>query len=142
MSAVEGANYATVEYMLTGLPVVSTESIGGRSEFFDDDYVKVVDADPKAVARGVREMIDRDIDPELIRRRTLEKVERHRSVFVDLLQGFCDEDGVLRDMRAEWPTYFFNKMMVWQKLGEMQRIRHRSDDGGCKRKMDSETLRP
>ena len=32
----EGANYSSSEYLLCGLPVVSTESSGGRDYWFDD----------------------------------------------------------------------------------------------------------
>jgi glycosyltransferase involved in cell wall biosynthesis len=35
LSTVEGSNYASMEYMLAGLPIVSTPSIGGREVYFD-----------------------------------------------------------------------------------------------------------
>jgi glycosyltransferase involved in cell wall biosynthesis len=120
LSQAEGANYAAVEYMLSGLPVVSTASLGGREVFFDKEYVKVVDACPEAVEQGVREMIARHIDPELIREKTLEKMKIHRNIFIDILQKFCDEVGVRRDMRAEWPEYFYNKMSHWQGIQGLQ----------------------
>jgi len=78
LSDVEGAMYASVEYMLCGLPVVSTKSIGGRDVFFDDKYVKIVDDNPEAVAKGVIEMIDRDIDPYYIRDKTIKKMKEER----------------------------------------------------------------
>lgn len=122
LSDIEGANYATVEYLLSGLPVVSTESSGGRSVFYGDDFVKVVEATPEAVAEGVQEMIGRKIDPEYIRQETLAKMGRHREVFIDLLQKFCDEEGVLRDMKAEWSVYFTNKLLRWRRLGDLYEI--------------------
>jgi glycosyltransferase involved in cell wall biosynthesis len=122
LSEAEGANYATVEYMLSGLPVVSTESSGGRSVFFDKEYVSVVDASPEAVADGVNEMISRNIDPEYIREKTLQKMQQHREVFIALLQQICNEEGIPRDMRAEWSDYFFNKLLYWHKVGELKDI--------------------
>lgn len=116
LSASEGANYATVEYLLSGLPVVSTRSEGGRDVFFDPDYVMVVDDDPAAVAAGVRELVARRLDPEEIRRRTLAKVLEFRGVFIDLVQRICDEAGVARDVRAEWSERYFNKLIRWQSL--------------------------
>ncbi|MFI5322346.1 MAG: hypothetical protein ACHQ6U_02155 [Thermodesulfobacteriota bacterium] len=53
LSAEECGMYASVQYMLCGLPVVSTRSKGGRDEFFYDRYVKIVDDDSKAVRKGV-----------------------------------------------------------------------------------------
>jgi hypothetical protein len=41
LSAVEGAMYASMEYLMSGLPVVSTLSLGGRDYFFDDDFVRI-----------------------------------------------------------------------------------------------------
>lgn len=35
LSAEEGACFAAMEYLLCGLPVVTTPNIGGRDEFFD-----------------------------------------------------------------------------------------------------------
>ena len=120
LSQLEGANYAVMEYMLSGLPVVSTQSRGGRSVFFDDDYVKIVEDTPQAVAEGVREMIERKVDPALIREKTLVKMQEHREIFMDLLQRICDEECIARDMRKEWPEYFFNKMLSWQRLGDLE----------------------
>lgn len=122
LSEAEGANYATVEYLLCGLPVVSTRSSGGRSEFFDEDYVKVVDATPQAVADGVSELIGRRIDPDYIRGKTIERMQAHREVFIALLQRICDAEGIRRAMREEWPSLFFNKLLAWRSLGELKEL--------------------
>ena len=39
LSSEEGACFAATEYLLCGLPVVTTPSVGGREAFFDPDYV-------------------------------------------------------------------------------------------------------
>ena len=41
LSEVEGANYASIQYLLAGLPVVSTKSKGGRDVFFDPYKLKI-----------------------------------------------------------------------------------------------------
>jgi glycosyltransferase involved in cell wall biosynthesis len=79
LSAVEGASFASMEYLLTGLPVVSTPSVGGRDTFADPAYWLTVPPDAEAVAAGVREMIARDIPPEQIRNATLTRVKEHRA---------------------------------------------------------------
>ena len=78
LSKAEGACYASAEYLLCGLPLVTTKSIGGRDVFYDDAYTLVVDDTPEAVREGVRQMIERDISPEFIRRETLKKLSPHR----------------------------------------------------------------
>jgi hypothetical protein len=78
LSACEGAMLASVEYMLCGLPQVSTPSRGGREQFFDDRFVTIAEPTADAVARAVEAMIAREIDPDLIRRATLEKLSAHR----------------------------------------------------------------
>ena len=71
LSAVEGAMLASIQYLLCGLPVVTTPSRGGRDVFFDANNSLVVTPEPNAVAAGVRELIARKIDPWTIRARTI-----------------------------------------------------------------------
>ena len=110
LSASEGAMYASIQYLLCGLPVVSTASKGGRDAFFEDEYTLIVEDSPEAVRDGVREMIARNLDPYRIRARTLEKVAAHRDRFVDLLQDIFDHAGADRAARGEWPRLFCHKM--------------------------------
>jgi hypothetical protein len=79
LSAEEGAMFASMEYLLAGLPVVSTPSTGGRDTFADSAYWLTVAPDAEAVAGGVREMIARDIAPEHIRSATLTRMREHRA---------------------------------------------------------------
>ncbi len=112
LSKEEGPMAASMEYMLCGLPIVSTRSLGGRDVFFDPEYVRIVDDDPDAVADGVREMIARDIDPEYIRRKTLDKIHLHRQKFVALIQEVYERHGVHRRFEDEFPQLFVNKLRV------------------------------
>ena len=61
LSSVEGSNYASVEYMLAGLPVVSTPSVGGREIYFDHEYCTICDPDPAAVRDAVEALKARKI---------------------------------------------------------------------------------
>jgi glycosyltransferase involved in cell wall biosynthesis len=79
LSAEEGAMFASMEYLLAGLPVVSTPSAGGRDTFADSAYWLTVAPDAEAVADGVRQMIARDIAPERIRSTTLTRIMEHRA---------------------------------------------------------------
>jgi len=112
----EGANYAAAEYLLCGLPVVSTESMGGREVFFDDEYVKIVDDTPDAVREGVEELIRRNIPPEYVREKTLEKMRPHRKRFIKLIQEIYDKENVHRNFADEFKEkIILNKAFIHSK---------------------------
>ena len=112
LSAEEGAMAASMEYLLCGLPVVSTRSLGGRDVFFDPDYVKIVEDDPQAVADGVQEMVEQEVDPGYIRQRTLEKIATHRERFISLVEQILKDAGSPRGFRDEFDRLFVNKLRV------------------------------
>jgi glycosyltransferase involved in cell wall biosynthesis len=67
LSPVEGAMRASIEYRLCGLPVVSIKSAGGRDRYLLGPHVRVVDADPDAVASAVRDLNAIPFDPVAVR---------------------------------------------------------------------------
>ena len=87
LSQAEGAMFASIEYLLCGIPVVSTKNIGGRDELFPDFASKTVQDTPEAVAEAVRDFAEHAPDPERIREATLEKMKPHREVFRNLLNA-------------------------------------------------------
>lgn len=110
LSAEEGACWAACEYLLSGLPVVSTRSRGGRDVLFDEGSALVVEDSEDAVAQGVRTLIGRDAQPERVRARTLEKLQPHRQRFIGLINEIYREAGAERDFRGEWDRVFINRM--------------------------------
>lgn len=90
LSAAEGQMRASMEYMMAGLPIVSTPSIGGRDYFFDPDYCAIVQPDPRAIAEAVAGLIARNIPRDYIRRKTLARVERERERFTAFVQSRID----------------------------------------------------
>jgi hypothetical protein len=121
LSAVEGQMFASIQYLLCGLPVVTTPSRGGRDVFFDGGYVATLPPDATAVRRGVEDMIERAPDPAHIRARTLERMHEHRARFIELVDGIYREAGVSRSFRDEWPAVFFHKL---QRRGRLAGLRH------------------
>jgi len=119
LSAAEGANYATVEYLLTGLPVLSTPSLGGRDVFYDERCVSVVADNPADVAKGVHELAGRNLRPEFVRSCVLPMVLEHRRRFVAIVQGICDRAGVKRDLVGRWDDWFVNKMLTYQPMSKL-----------------------
>jgi hypothetical protein len=111
LSAQEGAMYASAQYLLSGLPVVTTPSQGGRDEFFDPAYVRTAAPEPAAIASAVEELVASDLRPEPIREATLARIQSHRDRFIALVQGLYDRSGVRRKFRAEWDQVFFNRLL-------------------------------
>jgi glycosyltransferase involved in cell wall biosynthesis len=97
LSAKEGAMFASLEYLLCGLPVVSTESIGGRDVFFDPRFVRIVPDDEDAVGAAVDELNELKLDPHIIRKETLKKIWTHRERLGQWLSGI----GAV--VRIPWP---------------------------------------
>jgi len=111
LSEKEGAMFASIQYLLCGLPVVSTHSEGGRDVMFDENFVSIVEADPSAVAKAVAEWCrEAPADPEFIRTRTLEKIHIHRQRLIDLVQEIYDEEGIKKNFADEWSRVFINKL--------------------------------
>jgi glycosyltransferase involved in cell wall biosynthesis len=103
LSEVEGSNYASVEYLLAGLPVVSTPSKGGRDVFFDPEYCIVCEPTPAAVRDAVAALRARNVPRELVRARTLAKIEAERKRFLAMIDDLIEELGGERQNSDAWP---------------------------------------
>jgi hypothetical protein len=105
LSAMEGAMRASVEYLLCGLPIVSTESVGGRDAFFEPEFCSVVASDPIAVYRAVHEIGRRAPAREEIRRRTLDKIVQHRAVLQSVLRSAFAREGIESHFDEAWHRF-------------------------------------
>jgi len=103
--------FASIEYMLCGLPVVSTPSRGGRDFYFDPEFCRVVPPDPVAVADAVAELIRRDLPPEHIRAKTLPKLLHDRAKLLGFVRAIYEETGTHRDPIDDWRKTFTHAMM-------------------------------
>lgn len=110
LSDLEGAMYASSEYLLSGIPVVSTPSLGGRDAFYKEPYVKIVEPDPAAVAEAVYEFIKHPPDPYFIRKETIKIMEQQRQDLIDVVQGIYKSVGKDVDFTEEWKRVFVNKL--------------------------------
>lgn len=121
LSAVEGAMFASMEYLLTGLPVVSTPSTGGRDEFADPEYWLTVDVNAEAVSAGVAEMIRRNLPREHIRARALGRVYQHRSRLRDVVAQHTDGKVDLPANLGDQAYRFITDIVPWPKVADLQR---------------------
>jgi glycosyltransferase involved in cell wall biosynthesis len=86
LSKREGAMWASVQYMLCGIPVVTTPSRGGREYFFDNRHTYRVKPNSTSVKEAV-EMAELDsIDPNEIRSAVLSKITSERLRYVRFLK--------------------------------------------------------
>lgn len=113
LSACEGAMYAAVEYLLCGLPVVSTVSLGGRDTWFDPRFTRIVADDPRQVANAVRDLISQNLCPRMIRSETLIRMAEHRQRFVELGQQIYAAHRTGRDFARDFYTVLKNKLGRW-----------------------------
>jgi uncharacterized protein (TIGR01627 family) len=104
LSEIEGASYAAVEYLLAGLPVVSTRSVGGREAYFDPEYCAVVEPDPRAVRDAVAALRARNIPRDYVRQRTLDRLAPERRRFLALVDEMLADLGAApRFAGGGWP---------------------------------------
>ena len=102
-SAKEGAMFACAEYLLSGLPVVTTANKGGRDFYLDNDFCICVTDDPRAVAAGVAALKARGIPRQLVRERTLRRILSERSRFIELINAIYAESGITQEFSGFWP---------------------------------------
>ena len=120
LSEVEGANYATVEYLLSGLPVVSTPSKGGRNEYLDPRYCTIVKPNKELIMQAILSYKEKTPDPEQVRNSTIFNMESFRSRFARLM------DPIFQDMNNSMTTeilfrdFFFHKWLRWQTIGSLE----------------------
>jgi glycosyltransferase involved in cell wall biosynthesis len=124
LSQVEGGNYATTEYMLCGLPVVSTPSQGGRDAFLDPDISRVVEPDPRAVAQAVTELIALELPPRLVRLRTLITIREQRQDFIRLIEALYEREGRRESFADRFSSVFTHKMLTYPGTPEQFLARH------------------
>ncbi|WP_246681018.1 glycosyltransferase [Mesorhizobium sp. B2-3-15] len=103
LSAAEGAMCSSMEYLMAGLPVVSTPSLGGRDVFFDPDYCIIAEPDPAAIRRAVETLRDRAIPRDEIRNRTLAKVRAQREELTVFLSDLLKRMGSSQPPLTQWP---------------------------------------
>lgn len=92
LSRIEGAMWAVQEYLLCGIPVVTTRNLGGRGHYLNANNSVVVCSTPKAVRQGVEDLKSKNFDPELIRSNVLNEMKRNRDKFCDIVTRHVNLD--------------------------------------------------
>lgn len=122
LSRIEGAMYASIEYLLCGIPVVSTRSKGGRDLFFDDRYCAVVDDDPDAISAAVNGFISNPPDPVFVRDQTLGKITAARTQFIEFISRLQIADGAAPSGKEALDHMMSGRWSCWT-FGTISQIR-------------------
>ena len=110
LSAEEGACFAAAEYLLCGLPVVTTHNLGGRDTFFHEDYTVWCDDTPEGVKEAVDKVVGLSISAEEIRRRTIKLAREQRGNYIATLNEIAAKAGRDIDFSTLWDEIYINKM--------------------------------
>ena len=112
LSYKEGACYASMEYLLSGIPIVSTANIGGRDIFFDNRFCKTSLSNTYSIKKTISSLLSDNIPPDFIRSVTLNNIQIHVNKMKQLLEEIFLEYGVLNTNIDEvWEKIFLNKML-------------------------------
>jgi len=115
-SEVEGGCYSSSEYLMAGLPVVSTPSKGGRDEWYTDYNSIIVDPDPQSVREAVAELCGKlsegSLKPETIASHHREMSIGFRADFVQLLNELLEGRA---DGQQIFESQYQHKMVRYSK---------------------------
>jgi hypothetical protein len=95
--------YSSMEYMLAGLPIVTTPNRGGRDVFFHPDYCLTAAPDPREIRDAVIALRDKAIPRDIVRQRTIERVDAARRQSLILLDQVLARHGTGLEASAIWP---------------------------------------
>ena len=111
LSEAEGACFSSSEYLLCGIPVVSTPSKGGRDVWYNEYNSIVCEPTPEAVAAAVEEFVQNPRVPQKIRQMHIEQAQGYRKEFINMLADVFNRFGVVDvDPVNYFQTNFFHKL--------------------------------
>lgn len=93
LSEIEGACRATIEYLLTGLPVVTTPAYGGRFEYLDGQNSVICESNAESISTAIKIAKERKLNREEVRNRTLEIIQRERNRLCSYISALTQDDG-------------------------------------------------
>jgi len=123
LSEEEGACYASSEYLLCGIPVVTTASRGGRDVFYTRENSYIVAPSEDDVARGVAWMIKQSPDPWSIHRAHVNLSHEMRERFAaEVLGGIFAAEQIEAEPGEVLAAIYRHKMIEYvteAEAGEM-----------------------
>lgn len=118
LSPVEGPMRASMEYMLCGLPVVSTRAVGGRERYLIGPHARIVEDDPEAVAAAVRELKALNLDKRAVRGYVGDLVGFDRHNFLLNVNKVVEREMGLKDHYRSFAP-FVRHPVKWRLLDDV-----------------------
>jgi glycosyltransferase involved in cell wall biosynthesis len=122
LSALEGACFSSSEYLLCGIPVVSTRSSGGRDFWYNDYNSIICDDDEDSVAKGVEFFKNNPRDGERIRKDHILLAQKQREKFITILQSVFNKYKVQINSKDYFEKNYFHKMRNSVHVDEVKNI--------------------
>jgi glycosyltransferase involved in cell wall biosynthesis len=111
----EGSNYSTSEYLLCGLPVISTPNGGGRNIWLNDYNSIVCEPNEDSVSNSVEIMFKKiennEIDREKIRNDQINKMDEMRQNFNNKIQEIFNIHNIYIDAKEYFKKKYYHKMV-------------------------------
>jgi glycosyltransferase involved in cell wall biosynthesis len=108
----EGACYSSSEYLLCGLPVISTKSKGGRDFWYNEKNSIICEDNSESVLNCVNEALEKIkngyFNSEEIRNKHLEQSQFCRNNLINKVKELFDEYNIIEDSKKLF-EYNFNK---------------------------------
>lgn len=111
LSACEGQCRAAVEYLLTGTPVVSTPSMGGRDAFFNSSNSIIAKPEPSAIYEAVSDLRRRKPSASEIRAQAIHRIKLYRSSLREHLATLGLPDQTVALAKRDWHAVFPHKLV-------------------------------
>ena len=119
-SGADGANYSSCEYLLCGLPVVTTPSQGGRNFWFDDYNSITCEPNADSVNDSVNILLERlennKIDRLLIRNNSIKKIDYIRNNLINKMQELFDDNHIKLNAQTHFKNIYFHKMITYNNI--------------------------
>ena len=123
LSEREGACFSSSEYLLCGVPVVSTKSSGGRDIWYDNYNSIVVEPSEERINEAVDLFLKEPRDPYKIRSNHINLAKSQRKKFINILKFFFNRFNV-KDINPEeyFNENYFHKLRKSEKIEEVIKL--------------------
>lgn len=123
LSTEEGTMRSSTEYLLSGCPVVSTRSLGGRDIYYTSENCRIVDDTPEAVRAGVTYWVGNPPDRDQIRQKVLAQINSYRYEYsIKLSQLQADAGGKSERPERMFYDLFINQDVFSRRVHDAERM--------------------
>jgi glycosyltransferase involved in cell wall biosynthesis len=122
----EGACYSSSEYLLSGLPVISTVSRGGRDTWYTPNNSIIIEPNEVELKNAVKKCIQKikngQFNREQIRNEHIKMTLVMRNNIIECTKFIFDTHNIKIDANEYWDKVFFHKLIRYVKLNDVINI--------------------